>query len=137
MQTSLHNLKWELAPCQLHIFPFARHPICPTFVWLLTCRTKKYSHVRYPTCLITMMFNVPIDSKGSFFQHPTCLTLYPLIRLPNILACFVLFWFFSCTYEWKPSLSATGQDIPCKTRLKGNFQFSHYKYCYEALDFLP
>ena len=31
-------------------------------------------------------------------------------------------------------LSVAWKPIPCKTCLRGNFQFSHYKYYNEALD---
>ena len=45
---SFYKLVWELGPCHLSDFPFARHSICPTFVWILNCRTKTIHMLHVP-----------------------------------------------------------------------------------------
>ena len=85
------------------------------------------------TCQI---FHMPDNNNA---QHPNCSTqkvLYfdiPHVRLYTHSLGFQMFQHVLFYSDSLPCISVTGQPISCKTRLRGNFQFSCYKYCNEAL----
>ena len=115
-------------------FPICSTSNCPTFVWLLNCRTKKCVHVIYPICPTTMMLNIPIwvSSDIPRVRHYTHSLGFQIFEHVSFYSDSLLVY-KNEKLKRKLLLKVTKQPIPCKTYLRGNFQFLHYKYCNEHL----
>ena len=120
-----------------------RLPIYSTFHLSDICLTvelfdRKCSHVTNPICPTAMMRNIQVVGlKRFYFPTSHMSDMVPTHRASKNFSIFysilILYLYLKMENNKKPLLSVTRQLIPCKTRLRGNFQLSQYKYCQEAL----